>query len=396
MDKDLGEIKAAPHQEPLGWVELDAPISLDVKALCRMMSGQNLVIADGSEYILDTSDTTILLFGSKTGDSFTKIYSPMNGSALKAALAVLPDDERKQIESAFGIENIQVQATSKIATQPLDQLMLVVEKTPFADPLRNAANLEGSPTTPRTRQPESLPEDHFLELDEAAFERKKAEQWAAVEGLDDNDPRKILYFRRFFSEYKSPVHFDPRLTEQSETNFRYYAVNTSKKAELPDLAPYKTELEIPAGVKIGIVIGYHHLEKPWGYLFKRMFLDQVSFPPEQIEFIEIQNRNIPTGAHSPQSEAEIQAAVAQSGLTHAIDAHEQLATGNNYMDLHSEDPKFKASGAKNPSGQEYTLDPFIPLWAIEQYYEGNTYPTLQHAMNEQIRVVEKLAQSLAA
>lgn len=246
--------------------------------------------------------------------------------------------------------------------------------------------------------PGDLPEDHFTQIVRSQYDALKREQWERVRDLDDNDPQKILYFRRFTEDFRSTAWFNPELTSRSEPNFKYYAPDTSRISEIPDVEPYKTSLSIPAGRKLGIVIGYHHLEKPWGLLFKDMFERQIDYDPSQIEFIMIQNAEIPTGDQSPKSESEIKAAVQDRGLTHIVDVHEQLAMLNHYMDNSIPgipfDDEFRYNSRKNPNGGEYTLDPFVPLWSIEQYFQGNLYPQLQHAVNEQIKKVEVLVKNI--
>lgn len=238
-----------------------------------------------------------------------------------------------------------------------------------------------------------LPEDHFLPLSEEELQERKRRQWDAVKDLDDNDPRKIVYFRRFTREFKSTARSGPQLTAQSGDNFKYYAPDVSKMETLEGVEPLRGVVQIPKGIKIGFVIGYHHLEKPWGMIFRDMFQEQIEYDVEQIEFILVENKSIPTGERSIASEAEIQAAVQERSITHLIDIHEQLATSNHYMDSRFE-PEWRSEGSRNPSGQEYILDPFVPTWMIEQYYQGNVYPQLQHAVNDQIKKVLQLIRKI--
>ncbi|MDA2922959.1 hypothetical protein MYX07_06880 [Patescibacteria group bacterium AH-259-L07] len=162
---------------------------------------------------------------------------------------------------------------------------------------------------------------------------------------------------------------------------------------MPAVEPYQETAIIPEGTKVGFVAGYHHLEKPWGKIFKDMFQRQIEYNPGQIEFILVDNKDIPTGDRSPESEREIQSVVKERGITHLVDVHEQLATLNHYMDSHFE-PEWREGREKNPSGKEYTLDPFVPTWMIEQYYQGNIYPQLQYAVNDQIKKVMKLIEKI--
>lgn len=246
--------------------------------------------------------------------------------------------------------------------------------------------------------PGDLPEDHFTEIVSSQYDDLKRQHWDNVKDLDDNDPQKILYFRRFTEDFRSTTWFKPELMARSEPNFKYYAPNVSRKREIPEVEPHQTSLSIPAAKKLGILIGYHHLEKPWGLLFKDMFEKQVDYNPSRIGFILIRNRDIPTGDQSPESEEEIKTAVEEKGLTHLIDVHEQLAMLNHYMDISIPgipfDDGFRYDSRKHPNGGEYTLDPFVPLWCIEQYFQGNLYPQLQYAVNDQIKKIEVLVKNI--
>ena len=251
-----------------------------------------------------------------------------------------------------------------------------------------------------TDDPGDLSEHDFIRLTPKESISKKSAKWHDVKDLDDNNPEKILYFRRFAGEFQPSVSLSPELAKslQRKDYFGYYALDEAQRVRLSAVSPYTTKLSIPPGVKIGIVVGYHHLEKPWGHLFRAMFEKQVRFPPGSVQFIVIKNGDIPTGDRSVSSEREIQDAVIREGLTHIIDVHEQLSYLNHYMDFSraSEfNDVFRAGDRKNQRGKEYTLDPFVPLWAIEQYYGGYIYPQLQYAVNEQIRKIEILVRNIS-
>lgn len=241
--------------------------------------------------------------------------------------------------------------------------------------------------------PEDLPESFFLDLSEEELERGKQALWEAVKDLDGNDPNKILYFRRFTREFKSSTFFDPKLTSQPGDNFRYYSPDVSLLEKLPEVELYTASVEVPNGMKVGFVIGYHHLEKPWGKILLDSFERQIKHHPNGIEIILIENKEIPTGAKSRPSESEIQKEVQDRGITHLIDVHEQLSMLNHYMDSLFES-KWREGSDKNPNGLECTIDPFVPLWMIEQYYQGNIYPQLQHAINDQLRRVVNLIKEI--
>ena len=127
-----------------------------------------------------------------------------------------------------------------------------------------------------------------------------------------------------------------------------------------------------------------------------MFQKQMKYDPDQVEFITIQNTDIPTRDSSPASNAEISKAVTEHGITHIIDMHEQLIHSlNHYIDDGFE-LQFKQPGEKT-NGQakgEVVFDPFVPTWMIEQYYKGNVYPQLQYAVNDQLKKVEALTKKL--
>lgn len=368
----------------VGRIHLSQRLHVDVKALASSFLGSKYLKAQFEEYILNEEGRTILLFEGEASQGFSSVYSPLNFAEFQSAIQALHLEQRLIIEEAVtNTPNTteKVTAPLTISTRPIRQSVTTVL------------------TTKKSDKPEDLPSNHFLHLEDADYERMKQAQMQEVALLDENDNRKILYYRRFTNEFQTSAPLHPKLREtlqQKEKPFEHYALDESKLQDLPTVASYTTTLEIPSGVKLGIVIGYHHLEKPWGNILKECFLKQVQFPKDQVEFINVQNAVIPTGDPSSTSEREVKEAVEQQGITHIVDVHEQLSGGNHYMDF-EEDALFKgAFRTEHPrSGKpEYTLDPFVPLWCIEQYYKGNMYPQLQFAVNEQIKKIEKLIQSL--
>lgn len=255
----------------------------------------------------------------------------------------------------------------------------------------NVASPEAGTTFVR-KPPSDLPNDHFAELptNEGQLQQLKDDYWEKVKDLQDNDPRKVLFLRRFRPDTKQNLR----------SAFEYFGTDHEKLGELEKVKPYRVGLKIPANVKIGVTVGYHHLEKPWGQLFKKMFLDQVKFAPGSFEFLDIQNSSVMTGDRSTDSDSEINKFATNQGVTHLIDVHEELAGGNHYRnhigfsEQHIERQLQFHEGRKNPNGGEMTFDPFIPLWCIEQYYEGYVYPQLQYAVNEQIRDIEILISNI--
>jgi hypothetical protein len=245
------------------------------------------------------------------------------------------------------------------------------------------------------KRPANLSADHFISLTQEQALEKKATQWACVRALDDNDPRKILFFRRFIDEWTPTPARTPRVKRELEPDlFAFYAVDTSKFLQLSPVQPYRTQMNVPTGARIGIVVGAHDLEKPWGILFMEMFKQQVSFPDESVKFILVQNKEVDTGYVTPKSEQEILEAVEKWSLTHIIDVHERMRLLNRYEDFDYTGDEFKPHQFK-PYRYYYLLDPFIPIWAIEQYYEGRIYPQLQYAVNDQIRRIERLVISMS-
>lgn len=342
------------------------------------------------------------MFEKPTDKGFTSVYSPLTHQQLRQQIARLPTEQQQQLAQLLHLPDADIQAvtTRAVEANRMDDLFKFLRtRRSVSSPRENTRPAERSANTPRRdSSPPDLPEDHFVSLTDEQVRARKAEQWEAVRDLPDNDQRKILYFRRFTREFRSGVRFNPELTASSEDNFRYYAIDTSRVGELPTVEAYRPTIEVSAGRKIGFVIGYHHLEKPWSNLFMEMFQRQVQHSPDQIEFVVIQNTDIPTGDRSIASEREIQQAIAARGITDIIDVHEQLAMLNHYMDDSTRASEFKntfrAGGSKNPNGGEYTLDPFVPLWAIEQYYQGHICPQLQDAVNEQIKKAEILIKGL--
>ena len=248
-------------------------------------------------------------------------------------------------------------------------------------------------------KPKDLPDDHFIRLDGSQYQSIKREHWSKVKDLADNNPHKVLYFRRFTEEFVSPSGFVNPHLRRLTPNFDHYIINSRRKDEIPAVEQKKTSLILPSGKKLGIVIGYHHLEKPWGTLFREMFERQVEYDPTQVSFILIENGNIPTGDRSNVSDEEIRKAIQDRGLTHIIDVHEQLSTLNHYMGNSIGTPfddkfRYEKNSRKNPNGGEYTLDPFVPLWCIEQYFKGNVYPQLQYAVNDQINDIGVLVKNI--
>ncbi len=374
------------ESRPIGRIQLGgSPLLFDPERIAREFfpEGKYLKATNGNEYIFDKNGKTIVLFENRQEEGFGSIYSPLTPSELKTQLARLPEEYRQKFFDVFGITD----ETPVIATKKQQGVRTL---TFFG--LKTVKNISKTAIKEQTRI-EDLPEDYFLTLSEQELQRRKQTQWEAVKDLDDNDPRKIVYFRRFTNEFKSQASFNPELIAQSGDGFRYYVPDVSKLNELPKVEPLSEKIDIPDGKKIGFVIGYHHLEKPWGRILMDALQKQIDYDSSQVEFILIENKDIPTGEHSLASEREIQEAIQESGITHLIDIHEQLSQLNHYMNTHLE-PEWREGGRKNPKGQEYTLDPFVPAWMIEQYYQGKVYPQLQYAINDQLKVVVSLVKKI--
>ena len=161
-----------------------------------------------------------------------------------------------------------------------------------------------------------------------------------------------------------------------------------KIKSLETVQPYLTEIEIPKNKKILINAGYHYFEKPFGILFEKMFKDQVSFNSDEIEFMHCKNRSITTGEISIDSEREIQQKVKEGNFTNLIDIHEQTSVSNHYM-REWDGERIKWRDGSKSGVQEFTVDPTIPGWCIEIYFEnGIISPQLQYAINDQIKMIE--------
>lgn len=380
-------------EPPMGRIELDKPIHIDVRSMSVKL-GKHLKIANGDEYILDESGTTILLFEGNTGNGFARIYSPRSRTELRRLLSSIgqQQDTLADLMNRLGLETGRAQAVRFLLSSLRSLLKPILGRPEQSAPPSKPAVIDAGLGLG------DLPESHFLNLTEEEMRERKKAQWDAIKELPDSNIKKILYFRRFISEFHTSAQLTPELRVSLGQNnpFRFYAVDTSRFTELQQAQPYNTTLPIPEGSKVGIVVGYHHLEKPWGNLLKEMFARQVQYPSESIVFVDIENMAVPTGDFSSYSLQEIQRAIKQHGLTHIVDVHEQLSFGNHYMDFYKAsefNESFREGRQKNPAG-EYTLDPFVPLWAIEQYYQGNIYPQLQHAVNEQIKKIETLIRNI--
>ncbi len=389
----------------LGRVDFaETPLPFDVKAAQTLFpDSKHLKLPDGNEYILDKNGRTIILFEKPTEQGFTSVYSPLQPRELRQQIARLPEEQQRQLAQLLHLPDVEAADIVSAATEAggLEDLLVKLKKRPVTSTVaqhrepRVPGSGQGIHTESSVRAdlpPADLPDNHFVQLSREEFEARRREQWEAIKELDDNDPRRVVYLRRFTEEYRSSVPFNPKLTAARENPYQYYVVDTSKMGELPKVEPYRPSLDIPKGAKVGMVIGYHHLEKPWGHLFTEMLQQQAQYDPSQIEFIFIQNKEKPTGEQSPASDREIQEAVRTRGITHVIDVHEQLATLNHYMDSH-DNPQFREA-RKSGSQGEYTLDPFVPTWMIEQYYQGRVYPQLQYGVNDQIKKVEALVKGI--
>ena len=240
----------------------------------------------------------------------------------------------------------------------------------------------------------SIPVEHFLEVSIDNSKARQKELWKEVKDLDDNDTRKILYFRRFTNEFQH--NCNPELTSKSEERrFSMWSLDDTLFDILPHVKPYETQFDIPEGFKICLSTGYHHLEKPYGRMLVEMIKDQVQFDLSKVLFYDVVNTIVPTGDVSIISENETALYCKTNNVTHLIDIHEMLSSGNIYMDYVSTDeykPRFNNS-KKNPGGKSVTLDPTVPLWCIEQFYRGKVYPLLQLIVNNEIRRIEKIIQT---
>ncbi|VAX36803.1 hypothetical protein MNBD_UNCLBAC01-1307 [hydrothermal vent metagenome] len=378
-------------------VNLDVPLQLDVESLVKnsFPKSRYLKMADGNEYILDSSGQTILLFKNRTGEGFRSIFSPRSVNELRAMFPIELKGELKNVSKILSLPAERNEDV--INTNSMPSILDRFTNLSRSGKVKGAGSISQEWDESTVKEaPEDLSKDHFIELSKKEIEEKKRDYWESVENLDENDVQKILYFRRFPAEYISRVALssDLKSSLQGESGYKYYEVDTQKLKQLDSVASYEFNLDMPEGKKLGIVVGYHHLEKPWGRLLNEMFQQQVQFEAGSVEFLFVENRDIPTGERSIESEKEIRQFVRDKGITHVIDAHEQFSFLNHYMDSHGIiKPNFR-SGRKN--SQEYTLDPFVPLWAIDQYYQGNIYPQLQYAVNEQLKVIENLVNNIAS
>lgn len=392
----------------------ETPYKADVKTLAHQHfpGSKYLKTTTGEEYILDgTTNRTIMIFERPTEQGFTSIYSPLAPQELRQKLSSLPEEQQEELAKLLRIQSADIKSQSKENGhgEATDKLLGTIhsEEMPISSKIGVLAGLQQptsdaipaqseAPTLKKDLPPSDLPESHFLKLTPEEYSEQRKQQWETVKDLDDNDPRKILYFRRFTDEFRSQVSFNPELTHTPEDPYKYYAIDSSKMGELPTVEPHKSKIDLPKGTKIGFVIGYHHLEKPWSHIFMNMFQKQMKYDPNQIEFIVIQNTDIPTRDSSPASNAEISKAVAEHGITHIIDMHEQFIHSlNHYIDDGFE-LQFKQPGEKTncQAKGEVVFDPFIPTWMIEQYYQGRVYPQLQYAINDQLKKVEALTKKL--
>lgn len=402
----------------LGRVDLKKnPYKVDVEAFAAeyFPGSKHLKTATGEEYIIDgATRKTILLFENPTDNGFTSIFSPLSPQEITKGFVTMPEDQKIELARIFSFSDTDP-TKAKDITGGMSNASGQGAGSLLENSLLNTFSThkmsEATPIQPETATlmqdlpPPDLPENHFINLTPEEYKNRKKQQWESVKDLDDNNPRKILYYRRFTSDFlvTHPLPWIAAMgsdiaqeLRDNSSQYAYYPVDNSKFAELQALEPYTCKIDLPQGKKLGFVIGYHHLEKPWGNLFMEMFRQQVQFSPDQIEFIQIQNNNIPTGAQSRISEEEIQNIAKAKGVSHIIDIHEHLSFGNHY-DPEGPAENFKGTFARDkklPDGGEHTLDPTVPLWAIEQYYEGHIYPQLQYAVNDQIKKAEILIKSL--
>jgi hypothetical protein len=251
---ELPSINQPDKPKPIGRIDLEKPFSFDVKGTAERFypEGNYLKTADGNEYILDENGRTILLLEKRQEGGFVQIYTPLTQDELKAKLERLPDEDRQRVFGLFGISDDPSESQQKIE---------LVKSTDHISrkPQRKAEKVADTPVGI-----EDLPEDYFLNLTEQELLQRKQVRWEEVKDLDDNDLRKILYFRRFTREFRSSTPFNPELTAQSSDNFRYFVPDNSRLDSLTPVEPFKTTFQVPEGRKVGFVIGYHHLEKPWG------------------------------------------------------------------------------------------------------------------------------------
>jgi hypothetical protein len=212
----------------------------------------------------------------------------------------------------------------------------------------------------------------------------------------DEDSRTILYYRRFPHEWPSyqSMHSLPQQAAgpiRGEPSLIKKAIGSAFNTLVPAWPPLKTEIVLRPGVKLGIVIGYHHLEKPWGRIFKEMFLQQVSFDSKQIFFIEIENDKVPTGLLSTESDKEIENAIQTYELTHIFDIHEFFNKTDYYSEPNSMEALSRFYGSRNFGASQVSYgftDAFIPVWIMEKFFFDNKIvPLLQYAVNRHIQLL---------
>ena len=235
---EFNELKpqGSTKRAEIGKVDLgEEPQILNVEALSMLLPGsKHLPTAEGNEYILDGEGRTILLFGDKKETGFGSVYSPRTKKELLVIIGQIPEGERTRICSLLGIEEDEVNETqSENPTTSIKLPDIMTSKYPdLIRRKRQENSLLGfgqHPIQPRLdlptsqdKQPEiqhisptEIPKDHFLELSEEDLQAMKAQQWNQVKDLDENDPRKIVYYRRFTREFRSRMPFNPELTSQS-------------------------------------------------------------------------------------------------------------------------------------------------------------------------------------
>lgn len=232
----------------------------------------------------------------------------------------------------------------------------------------------------------SLPDNIYIKRIEAELEALRKEQWETIKHLEPDSSERILYDRRF-ARGKVAESLD------------YYQPNIEAIKALPKIEPYHAKLDIPDGAKLLIVTGYHHLEKPYGRIFEKMFKEQAKFDPDKIVFLNIKNGDVLTGEESYRSNREIQEAMRQHGITHIIDVHEQVTNHKRYIAHNTPGMPVKWGEKYSRSANagvafEYTLDAFIPTHHIELAQQGVIAPPFQHAINQDIKEIELLVKDI--
>lgn len=257
--------------------------------------------------------------------------------------------------------------------------------------LAQTARPDSSDADPVGPRPPSPPEEYFVRVNSQDEAELKDALWNKVKGLPDGDVRKILYFRRFTSDLAGTVVI-PLHVYENPSPFDFLLQKEIPQDRLPKVSPYTPRIEVPQDVKIGVVIGYHFLEKPWGLIFRDAFLKQADFPKDKIVFVIIENRFVPTAEPSHASNREIANAIAGNELTHIVAIHEMLSFGNTWV--HPSPVGFRDYDYVGTVLPSATLDPTLPLWAIEAYYRGIIDPQLQWTVNQAIRDFEILMQQI--